>query len=111
MNTQTFKKIMMTIKFYIQRSSSYLSIINACMILVVMIKSFNLSIQKYLPILIGVGAIGLVIWGWLDNKLGLYHEEVLAINRRNPVQIKMFKRFDEIEERIKQWEQKNMKQE
>jgi len=68
------------------------------MIMVVMIKSLNLPIQKYLPILIGLGAIGLIIWGWLDNKLGLYHEEVLAINRRNPVQIKMFKRFDDLED-------------
>ena len=94
----------MTVKFYIQRSSSYLSIVNACMIMVVMIKSLNLPIQKYLPILIGIGAIGLIIWGWLDNKLGLYHEEVLAINRRNPVQIKMFKRFDDLEERLKKIE-------
>lgn len=94
----------MTLKFYIQRSSSYLSIVNACMIMVVMIQSLNLPIQKYLPILIGLGAIGLVIWGWLDNKLGLYHEEVLAINRRNPVQIKMFKRFDDLEERLKKIE-------
>lgn len=92
----------MTLKFYIQRSSSYLSIVNACMILVVMIKSFNLPIQKYLPILIGVGAVGLVIWGWLDNYLGLYHEEVLAINKRNPVQIKMFKEFDDIKKEIKE---------
>ncbi len=99
-----FKKLIMTVKFYIQRSSSYLSIVNACMILVVMIKSLNLPIQKYLPILIGLGAIGLIIWGWLDNKLGLYHEEVLAINRRNPVQIKMFKRFDDLEERLKKME-------
>lgn len=100
MNLNRFKKIVMTIKFYIQRSSSYLSIVNACMIMVVMIKSLHLPIQKYLPILIGLGAIGLVIWGWLDNKLGLYHEEVLAINRRNPVQIKMFKRFDDLENRL-----------
>lgn len=107
MNLNRFKKIMMTIKFYIQRSSSYLSIVNACMIMVVMIQSLNLPIQKYLPILIGVGAIGLVIWGWLDNYLGLYHEEVLAINKRNPVQIKMFKRFDDLEERLKKMELEN----
>ena len=100
MNLNRFKKIVMTVKFYIQRSSSYLSIVNTCMIIVVMIRSLNLPIQKYLPVLIGLGAIGLVIWGWLDNYLGLYHEEVLAINRRNPVQIKMFKRFDDLENRL-----------
>lgn len=100
------KKTIMTIKFYIQRSSSYLSIVNACMILVIMIRSLNLPIQQYLPILIGFGAIGLVIWGWIDNKWGLYHEEMLAINKRNPVQIRMFKRFDDLEERLKRLEEK-----
>jgi hypothetical protein len=102
MNLEKFKKVMMTVKFYIQRSSSYLSIFNACMILVVMIRSFNLPLQKYLPLLIGLGAIGLGVWGWLDNYLGLYHEEVLAINRRNPVQIKMFEEFDAIKKEIKE---------
>ena len=101
-----FKRTMMTIKFYIQRSSSYLSIVNACMILVVMIRSLDLPLQQYLPLLIGLGAIGLVVWGWLDNYLGLYHAEVLAINKRNPVQIKMFQRFDDIEEKINKLEMK-----
>jgi hypothetical protein len=106
MNISVLKKTIMTVKFYIQRSSSYLSVVNACMIMVVMIRSFNLPIQKYLPILIGLGAIGLVVWGWIDNKWGLYHEEMLAINRRNPIQIKMFKRFDDLEERLKRIEDK-----
>lgn len=97
MKLNYFKKKIMTTKFYIQRSSSYLSVVNACMIMVVMIRSLNLPLQKYLPILIGLGAIGLVIWGWLDNLWGLYHEEMLAINKRNPIQQKMFKRFDDLE--------------
>lgn len=100
------KKKIMTIKFYIQRSSSYLSIINACMIMIVMLKSFNLEIDKFLPLLIGMGTLGLILWGWLDNKLGLYHEEVMAINKRNPVQNKMFNRFNDLENRLMNIEKK-----
>jgi hypothetical protein len=100
MNINKLKKLVMTVKFYIQRSASYLSVINACMILVVMIRTLDLPLQQYLPLLISIGAVGLVVWGYIDNKWGLYHEEVLAINRRNPVQIKMFKRFDDLEQRL-----------
>lgn len=103
MNTK-IKTFIMTIKFYITRSQSYLSIVNACMVLVVMLNQFNLSISRYVPILIFFGLIGLVTWGWMDNKFGLYHEEVLAINRKNPVQQKMFQRFDDLEKKIERIE-------
>ena len=99
-----FKNMIMTLKFYIQRSNSYLSIINACMILIVMLKSFNLDVSKYVPILIVVGVTCLIFVGYMDNKLGFYSAEVMAINKRNPVQNKMFKRFDELEERLKRIE-------
>lgn len=90
----------MTVKFYINRSQTYLSVINACMILVVLLNQLNLSVTKYMPILIALGIIGLITWGWIDNQYGLYHEEILAINRRNPVQQKMFQRFDDLEKKI-----------
>lgn len=95
-----FKKIIMTLKFYITRSQSYLSIINACMILVVLLNQLKLSITKYVPVFIFLGVVVLITWGYIDNKLGLYHEEVLAINKRNPVQQKMFQRFDDLEKKI-----------
>lgn len=94
------KQIIMTVKFYINRSQTYLSVINACMILVVLLNQLNLSVTKYMPILIALGIIGLITWGWIDNQYGLYHEEILAINRRNPVQQKMFQRFDDLEKKI-----------
>lgn len=90
----------MTLKFYITRSQSYLSIINACMILVVLLNQLKLSITKYVPVFIFLGVVVLITWGYIDNKLGLYHEEVLAINKRNPVQQKMFQRFDDLEKKI-----------
>lgn len=94
------KQIIMMVKFYINRSQTYLSVINACMILVVLLNQLNLSVTKYMPILIALGIIGLITWGWIDNQYGLYHEEILAINRRNPVQQKMFQRFDDLEKKI-----------
>jgi putative Mn2+ efflux pump MntP len=79
------------------------------MILVVLLKSFNLDVSKYVPILILIGVGCLVIVGYFDNKLGFYSAEIIARNKRNPIQIKMFSRFDDLENRLIALEKRSMK--
>ena len=68
------------IKFYIQRSSVYLSIGNSIMLIFLLLGRFGIkiSINKiWQYILIITGWIILMIFiGYMDNKLGLYKKEI-----------------------------------
>lgn len=99
------RKLMAETKMRIQRSMSYLAIINSGMILFLMLsklKEFGIDIQLthwYLPVFI-ISIIGAIAVGHIDVKLGFLTEEAGAVSRRNPVLTEIQEKLERIESKL-----------
>ncbi|MFC1691409.1 hypothetical protein ACFL0W_04470 [Nanoarchaeota archaeon] len=93
-------------KLFIQRSMSYLAIINSGMILFLVLSQlerygYDLDLRTWLiPIFLGTLA-AMVLFGYLEDKLGFYKTEVEAAQKRNPQINKVLERLDDLESQIK----------
>ena len=92
-------------KLLVQRTLGYLSIFNSGMILFIFLSNFEQQIghdinikQLYFPIF-GITMLLFLIFGFAEDKLGFYREEVNQANQRNP-------QITEINERLKRMEKK-----
>ena len=93
------------IKILVNRSLGYLSIANSLMIGVLFLsslqdKGFEINIVKFIPIIILVTFVGLLVVGWIDDKLGLHAEEQRLIATRNPYVIDIIERLNRLEGKI-----------
>lgn len=92
-------------KILIQRSMSYVSIINSGMILFLLLsrlQDYGLDIyitKWFIPIFILTILIMLFI-GWLDTKLGFYSTETKRAQSRNPYMKEIISRLDKIEKKL-----------
>ena len=93
------KKKLMLIKFYITRSQSYLSMINAGAILIILLKQFNVSVTEVAPIIAIIGLVMLAVLGYIETKKGFYSEEIKISSYKNPVIVFNLKRLDELEDK------------
>ena len=93
------RKKLMLIKFYITRSQSYLSMINAGAILIILLKQFNVSVTEVAPIVAIIGLIVLTILGYIETKKGFYSEEIKISSYKNPVIVFNLERLDELEDK------------
>jgi len=93
-------------KIFVQRSLSYVSILNSGMILFLLLSrledyGYEILIEKwFFPIYI-VGIIGLVCLGYLDFKLGFHREEQKVVGKRNPYMKEIIERLESIEGKLK----------
>ena len=100
-----FRKIFTEVKVKINRSMSYVSLINSGMILFLLLsrlENYGIDIelkQWFFPILI-IGITGLIVVGILDDKLGFFHEEQKNVQKRNPYMKEIIERLDRIEKRL-----------
>ncbi len=101
---QRMRRLLAESKVRLQRSMSYVAIINSGMILFLMLsrlKEFGIDIQLthwFLPLFV-ISIFGAIAVGHVDIKLGFFSEESRAVTKRNPV-------FSDIQERLERIENK-----
>ena len=92
-------------KMWISRTMSWISMINSGMILfLVLSKLRDYGIKIYItkwffPIYFLV-IILMILFGYLEDRLGFYREESLAHSKRNPYFDEILKKLDDINKRI-----------
>lgn len=99
----------MTMKFYAQRSTSYMSIVNACMVLFLTLSKLNeyglnMPVTKYYIPLAVIGFLLLVILGYLETKHQFYAKEVMIISSKNPYNKFVIDKLNSIDDRLKEME-------
>lgn len=108
---ETIKKIINVIaytKFYIQRSSSYLSVVNASMILFLLLSNLNergiivTNLDKYYIAILVFGFFMLISFGALDIHIFKANQREQVLNfKYNPAMMELKKDLREIKEEIK----------
>jgi hypothetical protein len=102
---QESRQLITDSKIFIQRSMSYVAILNSGMILFLMLSKLenygiNINLTKwFLPIFIATVA-GMIVTGFIDTKLGFFAEEKRRIHSRDPHQRELLRRLERIEQLI-----------
>ena len=100
-----FRNLLIRFKVYMARTSSYLSLINTGMILFIFLSNlerYNIDVDIkdwLLPIFI-IGLVGMLAFGYLEDKLGFYREEQKTTQSRNPYFKEIIERLDKIKEQL-----------
>ena len=84
----SFRRLVLTIKFYLQRASTYFVFVNSVMLLFILFSrlGLQLSLSKTEYIFIGIGWLLLmIVVGWMDQVFGLYSTEMKLQEKRNPI--------------------------
>ena len=100
------RKFLIYSKLWIQRTMSWIAIINSGMILfLVLAKLQDYGVKIYIsawfiPIYIGIIFL-MILFGYLEDRAGFYREEAKAAAKRNPYFEEIVKRLDKIEKKLK----------
>jgi len=99
------RELFIRVKVYFKRASSYISMVNTSMILFLFLsnlENYNIDIDiKEWIIPIGfAGVLLMILFGYLEDKLGFYSQEQKTIHSRSPVLSKLDKRLEQIEKKI-----------
>jgi len=92
-------------KLYYQRALGYISIVNSAMLLFLLLSNLekygiDLNIEKlFFPILIA-GVIIMILFGYLEDKLGFLREESYFVSKRNPQMQEIIDRLERIEKKL-----------
>jgi hypothetical protein len=87
-------------KMYMQRSMTYLTILNSAMLLLTVMHSFNLDRRVwFIPTYI-LGVAGLLLWGYAEDKLGFHREERKMMEQRNPLMKEVLERLERMEAKL-----------
>jgi hypothetical protein len=98
-------------KVFAVRTMSYVAVANAIMLVFLTLTrledyGLNFNIENYfLPILL-LGAVALIIIGYLEDKLGFHKAEVGVLANRNPRMDIIIKKLEGIEKRLDDNEKK-----
>ena len=98
-------------KLFINRTMSWISMINAGMLLFLVLSrlevyGINIDIGKwFFPIFI-LTILLMLIFGYMEDKLGFYKEESRAATRRNPYMNEIINKLDKIDKRLNKIEKK-----
>ena len=92
-------------KIRLQRTTTYLAIFNSGMIFFLFLSKLqdygiNIHITKWFFPLYILTMISLFVFGWLDDKVGLYREEMKQSQDKNPYMSEMQRRFDSLEKKM-----------
>lgn len=106
-----FKKMLMQLKVYLDRGRAYANIFSfagTIFLVIAQLKSFGLDIDLStytIPILI-IGFFGIVLIGYLEDKLNLFSTELDLRSWKNPVIKKQFANYDMINAKLDRIEKK-----
>ena len=100
-----FKDILMKLKLYFDRGKNYLSILTfvGTVFMVVSqlsIIGIDIDVSKYSFGIILLGFLGIMLFGFFEVKYLFFSKEQEIKSMKNPVWTKLFKRLDELENKI-----------
>jgi len=107
----SFRKILIYSKLWIQRTMSWVAMINSGMILfLVLSKLQDYGIKIYItawfiPIYIAIVLL-MILFGYLEDRAGFYREESRESAKRNPYFREILERLDKIERALKKSKKK-----
>ena len=99
------------LKLYMSRALSYITLINTGMVLFLFLSNLekygiDIRIQEWIIPLFLIGIFLLVLFGFLEDRLGFYSQEQRTTQSRNPYMTDIIERLDRIEEKIAELEKK-----
>ncbi|MBT3720922.1 hypothetical protein HN789_07525 [archaeon] len=100
-----FRNLIIKLKVYMARTTSYISLINSAMILFLFLSNLekynvDIDIRRWIVPLFFVGVIGMLTFGYLEYKF-VYHQEQKTTQKKNPYLQEVIERLDRIEEQLK----------
>ncbi len=99
------REIIVNNKLWVQRTMSWMAIANSGMILFLVLaklQDYGIKINItlwFIPIYLGVIVL-MTFLGYLEDKVGIFKEEIRSAASRNPYWDKTFERLDRIEKKI-----------
>ena len=99
------RDVLMEWKVYLTRSNSYIVIMNSAMIIFLLLAKLqelgvNITITQYYIPICGVSLILMLLFGWIDVKLGFFKEEKRRTSSRNPYFLNLTAKVEKIHERL-----------
>ena len=87
-------KLLVRTKVYVSRSMGYINMLNSAMILFLLLSGLekygiDLNIEKYYFLIMGLSIFCLVLWGIIEDRLGLWEYEQSVSQDRSPFNYKM----------------------
>ncbi len=87
---------------YINRARQYIGIVNSSLLLIILLKSFDVVLAWYwYPVLIIGTVLVMLIFGWVDTKLGIRKMEYLSIEKNQPIKMRDHVMLEEIHAKLK----------
>ncbi|MBI2040749.1 MAG: hypothetical protein HYT16_01480 [DPANN group archaeon] len=99
------KRILMGVKTRIQRATTWLSLFNSAMIFFLFLSrlndaGYNIRVgQWFLPLLV-IGALGLALIGWIEDRMGFWRLELKMIGERSPYFKDIMHKLSRIEKKL-----------
>lgn len=104
-----FRKKWVRVKLYVNRTSNYIQLLNAGMILFLFLSKLkevgiiHLQIERYFYIIVIIGIIFMIIIGWMEVKLFKgYSEEMRFAFELDPFHVEMRDKLNEIYKILKE---------
>lgn len=100
------RKFMVYSKLWIQRTMSWIAVVNSGMILFLVLsrlQDYGVEIHItawFIPIYLGIIFL-MMVFGYIEDRAGLYREESRAAADRNPYFKEILERLDRIERKLK----------
>jgi len=101
-----FRRVFTEAKVNVNRSMSYIALLNSGMILFLMLSKlqdygFSVHITRwFIPIFV-ISMIAMIFIGYVDYRLGFHKEEARVSSSRNPYFEEIVERLDRVEKEIK----------
>ena len=105
-NFVKLRNFFIRLKVYMSRTSSYLSLINTAMILFLFLSNlekynYDIEIKDMIVPLFILGLFMMLLFGYLEDKLGFYRQEQRTTQSRSPYMREMLDRLENIEKKLK----------
>ena len=105
MNLRSIRNSLIRIKLYISRTNSYIGIINSILILYLFLSDLKkygiyITIKDWLIPLSILWVSLMILFGFIEEKLGFYSEEQKVAGSRNPHTTEILERLERIENKL-----------
>lgn len=103
-----FRTLLVDARIYLSRSQGWMSAMNSGMIVFLFLgrlkdaEVVNFELDKFFIIVYGGILVIMILWGWIDEKLGIYAEDAerQLTPDRNPVMAEIREGIKRIEEKV-----------
>ncbi len=100
------RKSLINMKLWMQRTMSWIALINSAMILFLVLSRFqdygiSIYITRWIIPIYIIVVLLMMLFGYIEDKVGFYRVESMENAKRNPYFKEILERLDRIEKKIK----------